>query len=210
MQKKLILFDVDGTLVNSYPYYEKIMQQTLPKFGKTATQAELSRAFTMTAKQEVAYFKIPNDQLDDWFLTYDDVAENVGISPQTYPQVDEMFETLLAEPEVKLGIVTSRTKQDAKENLHSFWWYHKMSLIVTSSDTQLPKPSGQPLLFALDRLGYQPQETIYIGDADTDQRSAIEASVDFGGALWGTGAKEHFDSQALLLETPADVIKLAK
>src|SRR5699024_1738187 len=110
-----------------------------------------------------------------WFLTYDDVAENVGISPQTYPQVDEMFETLLAEPEVKLGIVTSRTKQDAKENLHSFWWYHKMSLIVTSSDTQLPKPSGQPLLFALDRLGYQSQETIYIGDADTDQQSAIEA-----------------------------------
>ncbi|WP_333589551.1 HAD-IA family hydrolase [Ligilactobacillus acidipiscis] len=208
MKKKLILFDVDGTLVDSYPYYEKIMLAALPKFGVNPSQAQLSRAFTMTAKQEVEYFKIPVGRLDEWFAEYDAIAQKVELQPEAYPGVDRMFDHLLAAPDVKLGIVTSRTTADAQENLQSFWWFKKMSLIVTSSDTKHPKPSAEPLQFALNTLGYQAEDAFYIGDADTDESSAIKAKVAFGGALWGTGTRDNFKSETLLLDSPEDVIMI--
>lgn len=206
--KKLILFDVDGTLVDSYPYFARIMEQLLPQFGIEPTTPRIQRSFTMAAKQEVEYFKIPAERLDEWYEKYAAIAAKTELQPEAYPEIDEMFEHLVHQPDIKLGIVTSRTREDATENLQSFWWYQEMALIVTSSDTEHPKPSGEPIEFALKRLGYQANEAFYVGDADTDEQSALNAGVAFGGALWGTGTKENFESDPLLLDSPADLKKL--
>ncbi len=207
MKKKLILFDVDGTLVNSFPSYAKIMQIILPKFGREANEAQLYKAFTMTDEQEVKYFKIPEFRVDDWNTEHNAAAKRTALQPEDYPKVDEMFQHLLKQPEIKLGIVTSRTKEDAQENLQSFWWFQEMALVVTSSDTKKPKPAGEPIEFALNKLGYRRDEAFYIGDADTDEQAALNAGVSFGGALWGTGTKDHFKSDPLLLDSPADIIR---
>lgn len=206
--KKLILFDVDGTLVDSYPYFAKIMEQLLPQFGIEPTERRMKRAFTMTAKQEVKYFKVPADRTEEWYTTYAAIARKTELQPEAYPEIDAMFEHLLSQPGVKIGIVTSRSRDDANENLQSFWWYQKMAIVVTSSDTKQPKPAGELLEFACEKLGFSANETFYIGDADTDEQAALNADVDFGGALWGTGSKKNFKSEPLLLDSPEDVNRI--
>ena len=149
-------------------------------------------------------------------LTIDTVAKKMGISKggvqycfnSKEAMIDAMFEHLLSQPGVKIGIVTSRSRDDANENLKSFWWYQKMAIVVTSSDTKQPKPAGEPLEFACEKLGFSANETFYIGDADTDEQAALNAGVDFGGALWGTGSKKNFKSEPLLLDSPEDVNRI--
>ncbi|GBG95566.1 hypothetical protein LFYK43_20250 [Ligilactobacillus salitolerans] len=83
-----------------------------------------------------------------------------------------------------------------------------MTVVVTSDDTEFPKPAGQPLEYALAKCDCQPEETLYIGDADTDETAAFNAGVEFAGALWGSGETKNFKQPSLLLASPLDVKRL--
>ncbi|GBG95567.1 hypothetical protein LFYK43_20260 [Ligilactobacillus salitolerans] len=121
MKKKLLLFDVDGTLVDSYPNYAGLMREILPQFGIEPAPARLKRAFTMTVEQEIEYLQLPPARLREWFAAYDQAAARRKNEPEAYPQIDSMFEELITLPNLKLGIVTSRNREDVARKLASFW-----------------------------------------------------------------------------------------
>jgi pyrophosphatase PpaX len=64
--------------------------------------------------------------------------------------------------------------------------------VVTAGDTGAHKPSGEPVLLALERLGASPDRAIYIGDSPVDIAAGKAAGVATAGVLWGI-----FSEQAL-------------
>lgn len=86
----------------------------------------------------------------------------------------------------KVGVVTSSPRWYAEKVLQEF--SVKYDALVASGDTQLGKPSRQPVLKALELLGVPPHKAVYIGDDTVDVEAAFHANVFSVGAGWGRPA----------------------
>src|SRR4029079_98204 len=75
----------------------------------------------------------------------------------------------------------------------------RFEVLVAKEDTTLHKPEPEPLLLALDQLGADPADTVYVGDSPFDLRAAHAAGTTAAAAMWGG----IFDRAELLAERPA-------
>ena len=83
-----------------------------------------------------------------------------------------------------------------------------MSVAILADDTQKHKPDPEPLLICLERLGCQPEDTIYIGDAASDYLAAQNAHVAFGYAKWEVCPARASMRPIGSLKKPLDLLKL--
>ncbi len=83
-----------------------------------------------------------------------------------------------------------------------------MSVAILADDTQKHKPDPDPLLICLERLGCQPEDAIYIGDAASDYLATQNAHVAFGYAKWGSVSSQGIDAPHWVFEKPLDLLKL--
>ena len=81
---------------------------------------------------------------------------------------------------------------------------------VTASDTTKHKPNPEPILYALNKLGSLPEETIYIGDSIYDMHSSQSAGAKFALAKWGAKENPLFSSADIRLETPLEILQHLK
>lgn len=69
------------------------------------------------------------------------------------------------------------------------------------------KPDPTPLLICLERLGVEPSEAIYIGDARSDYEAARNAHMAFGHATWGSTSSEGIEEPDVVLDAPKDILQ---
>ena len=67
-----------------------------------------------------------------------------------------------------------------------------IDLIVGAEDVRIEKPNPEGLLWAVDKLGLDKKQVLYVGDSIVDAKTAQNAVVDFAGVLTGTTKKEDF------------------
>ena len=82
-----------------------------------------------------------------------------------------------------------------------------METAVLADDTDRHKPDPTPLLMCLERLGIEPAEAIYIGDARSDYEAARNAHMAFGYATWGSTSSEGIEEPDVVLDAPKDILQ---
>ena len=190
---QVIVFDVDGVLVDARASFHRSALQTVEHFtGKCATTVELHR------------WKLKPGYNDDWKLTTDWVNAR-GVSA-TYDQVKEKFiefywgngngspgnatrEKWIASRAVlrrlarrfELAIFTGRIHAEFQHTLERFRVKQYFREVVTSSDVPRTKPYPDGLLRIL--RGRDPQCAVYLGDNVDDAAAAHAAGVPFVGVL---------------------------
>ena len=176
--KKYILFDFDGTLVN--------------------TNDVIIASWQHTYKHYLGY-EVPIERITSCFgepllLTME--REFPGVDPQESAAVYRSFQVANADrlvtifPGIKelladlkqagyvLGVVTSRTRESALRYMDMFDITSYFSDLVTCDDTTVHKPNPEPLLLAMSRLGATAEASIMIGDSPFDIKCANNAGVD--------------------------------
>ncbi|MDY0276963.1 MAG: HAD-IA family hydrolase [Acholeplasma sp.] len=170
MSIKAILFDLDGTLINSpeiimqgfigainehHPSYQLTKKEITDVLGQT-----LIRAFDKFSNNENEYQrlvstfrKITNELSSKMLNTYEN-AKNVI----QYLRKKNYF----------VGLVTSKSREVVNDNLKSVKLENLFDVIITFEDVVNHKPHAEPLLKALEKTNYLPEETIYIGDHEND------------------------------------------
>jgi HAD superfamily phosphatase len=190
---QVIIFDVDGVLVDARNSFHRSARQTVEHFtGKRATVAELQR------------WKLRPGYNDDWKLTTDWV--NARGVPATYEQVKNKFiefywgngdgspgnaarERWIASRAVlrrlkrrfELAIFTGRIESEFSHTLKRFRVADYFSVVVTSSDVPRTKPYPDGLLRIL--RGREAGCALYLGDNVDDAAAAHAAAVPFWGVL---------------------------
>ncbi len=188
---KAVLFDVDGVLLDSFDANLKFYQDLFVKMGyKPPTVHEFKELIHYTLEKVIKEFTKASDQEVQRMLEIGKKSIE-ELYPyellKTPPYVEETIEKL--NKIYQLGIVTSRVKHHiyAVASLACLQKY--MQVTVGFEDTKKHKPDPQPLLFASKKLGLQPQEVLYVGDALSDILAGKAAGmkvIHFG--------KEHFDN----------------
>ena len=190
MQSKLelILFDVDGTLIDSFDAYQKIIQTVLPSYGIRVSLPMLRQSFAM-----------PVDQ------AYGELAGTPQFSEPLFPGILRVLQQCY-EAGIPLGIVTSRSRADLKSVDPAV--LRMMTVVVTADETHMHKPDPAPLNLAIAKADSVHRKTVYIGDDRVDEQAARAAGIQFKAAVWGAKDPREFDRATIILRHPAELVAL--
>jgi len=191
MKYKYILFDLDGTLLNTNKLIIESFQYTLKKhLDIDLNDSEILKFFGEPLMITLKRFS--QQKAEEMFKTYIEYNESI------HDDRVEIFgdvENVLAEVS-KMGchsmVVTSKRKILAKRGLELFDLLKYFDDVVALEDTEKHKPEPEPILEALARLGAKKEEALMVGDSEFDIKCAYNAGVDSVLVSWSEAA-DHQD-----------------
>ncbi|HSB08448.1 MAG TPA: HAD-IA family hydrolase [Blastocatellia bacterium] len=109
-----------------------------------------------------------------------------------------------------IAVVTSKGRELATRGLRLCGLDSLVDSAVFLEDTNTHKPNPEPILAALDRLGTQPAEAVYVGDSRHDMRAARAAGVQTIAALWGPAPRAELEDERpdFLAESITDLLSI--
>ncbi|MBF9234208.1 HAD-IA family hydrolase [Microvirga alba] len=186
---KLVLFDVDGTLVDSQNIIVAAQQVAFAAHGLEAPSRERSlsivglsliEAFTMLAG--------PHAPVESLTQSYKDAFATLRLDPAhaepLFPGALDCLDWLSKREDVILGIATGKTRRGVAHLLERHEWHGVFSTIQTADDAP-SKPHPAMIQQAMAEVGVEPHETLMIGDSSFDMAMARAAGVLPVGVSWG-------------------------
>jgi phosphoglycolate phosphatase len=194
---RLIIFDVDGTLVDTQHHITAAMGESFLAAGLPAPKVEEVRR-TVGLHLEEAFLRLappelPRGTLEEMMGRFKKSAMAQRRQPgYREPLYDEVRETiaLLDLPHVCLGIATGRVRRgiDFSLQLHGL---ERHFVTIQTVDNNPGKPHPGMVLRAMAEAGAGPEETVVIGDTSYDMIMAKEAGAAAVGVTWGYHAGDE-------------------
>lgn len=204
---KAILFDVDGTLLDTQEMVYQSFKFTLEKHNfKPPTRDQVNKIMGTSLPRcyEILAPTGDNDKLRATHKQFQ--LENSNLA-KLFPETLKVLNTL-KKKKILLGAVTNRSNAVYKSLEHTkilpFF-----DVIITAEDVQNPKPHSEPLHKAINKLKLKKEEVLYIGDTEIDIQTGKNAKVKTGGltnSFIGEKMKD-FDPDYLLKDL-SDLLKV--
>lgn len=204
---KYVIFDVDGTILDTEKAILKSLQKVLKEEGKDYQLEDLRFALGIPGIETLKKLNVTDLERVHpmWSETVLEFSHEVSV----FQDLENVIKTLSESP-VRTGIVTSKTRQELIDEFEPFGLSSFFEYTICASDTEKHKPHPEPLLACLDGLNANQDETIYIGDSIYDMQCAKNAGVKFALALWGSKTTEGFESAEFVLKEPKAILDLIK
>lgn len=172
-----ILFDFDGTLLDSFPAHYRAYEVMLAHFDMALSPDYFKQIYSPNWFAMYEALNIPRErwaEADEVWL-----AEASTHQPQLFAEARPLLEEL--RKAYLLGLVTAGNKERVLRDLARVGIAEFFQVVVTGDDVTTPKPDPDGLLIALEHLGIQPADALYVGDAREDCWMAQAAAVPFIG-----------------------------
>ena len=198
MRFPIVLFDLDGTLIDSGPIILASMQHSVRTvLGREIPPEELG--LTIGGQGIVAQMQaIDADRADDLVEAYKEHNDGLHETLEAFDDLLEILPRLTAEGR-RLGIVTAKRHRTVALALERFpALKDQFEVVVAHEDTDRHKPDPDPVLLAIERLDGKPAQAVYVGDSPFDIGAAKAAGVYAVAVGWGG---IHPDAR-LLAEAP--------
>ena len=188
MKYQHIVFDIDGTLINTEHAILHSLQDTLEEcIHEKVPIKQLLFVMGITGEDALRQLKINNIPLS--LKLWEENIKKYSNTITVYDGIQELLNSL-SECDCKIGIVTSKTKAEFKDDFDRFGLNHYFKTIICTDDTTEHKPSPEPLLKYIEISGACNEQILYIGDSKYDSLCAKNAEVDFALAMWGSHTRE--------------------
>jgi pyrophosphatase PpaX len=200
MRFPVVLFDLDGTIVDS----GAMILASFRHASRTVLDRDLSDAELMAAvgtPLRAQMQLIDAERADELVAVY---REHNTPLHEDLEACDGMVEVLrrLREQGRRLGIVTAKHGATVELAFAVLALRQYFDTVVTADDAERHKPAPDPLLVALERLQAGPEEAAYVGDSPFDIAAAKAAGVFAVAVTWGGIHSE----EALRMEKPDAVV----
>lgn len=211
-----VLFDLDGTLLDSAPDMLATVNRMrgdrglppMPLAGLRPRVSRGARAMAAAAFPDIAPERIP-DLVPEFLDVY---RQELGRHSAPFDGVEAMLAALEAAGR-RWGIVTNKPEYLAREILPQLGWASRCAVLVGGDTLAERKPHPLPLLHAADKIGLAAAECVYVGDDERDIVAARAAGMASVVALWGYRLRED-DPVAwrgdVMVESPADLVVPAR
>ena len=185
---KAVLFDIDGTLVDSVTAYVEMARLAARPHGFDVTEAQVRHALATGAH----FWKqvVPADRDDAKALMRAMSEHAIRVWPQVLREHARLFDGLadtietLHRQGIRLGIV-SGAPPEVLELLRAAGLLDRFGAIVLGGDVSRRKPDPEGILKCLDLLGVAAADAVYVGDAAVDIQASRAAGVGAIGVLTG-------------------------
>ncbi len=191
MRYATVLFDLDGTLVDSGPMIlASFRHATRTVLAREIPDETLISAVGGSSIQEQMAAFAP-DRVDELLRVYR--AHNAPLHDdlQAFPGVEDLLATLHAEGR-RLALVTAKRRLTVELAFRVLDLGRFFHAVVTADDTERHKPDPEPVLAALRRLSAEPSTAAFVGDSPFDVAAGKAAGVSTVGVSWGgIHAEDH-------------------
>lgn len=181
---KAVLFDLDGTLIDSAPDIHAALNQTLESYGEPPFTLEavtrmigagvpklIERAYAALDKE---LDPATRDRIVDRFIK---IYEPRSTELTTlYAGASEVTRALRQEGRA-LGVVTNKPGHATEEILRHFGLFDLMDVVVGGDAGPPKKPEPGLLLLACEKLGLDPADVLFVGDSENDVKAAKAANI---------------------------------
>lgn len=197
----LILFDVDGTIVDSQNIIFEGFTRTFAKLGHPAPRREDVLQIIGRSLPEATATLLGIDESDPlvteavvgYKAAFQDLRRIAESYEALYPQARETIDALRARPDVILGIATGKSKRGVRAIIDAHGFDGIFTTIQTADDHP-SKPHPSMIVTAMAETGIAPDRTLMIGDSSYDMLMARSAGVTALGVSWGYQAVDQLTS----------------
>lgn len=208
---KAVLFDLDGTLIDSeYFYYSNWAPILADSFGLHITFDDWIREYAgHTLLRNVNYLlekhNITTSEEYMWTATRANYAKSDMRMIRLMPYAKEIL-SLLKEQHVRIGLVTSSYQTTVNTVLGEHGLLDYFEFFVTREIVQNPKPNAEPYLLAIEKMGLPKEEIIAIEDTITGTTAALAAGLHCIAVSKHETERQRLDGKANILLSSMDEI----
>jgi len=183
MKYKYILFDLDGTLLNTNKLIIESFKYTLKKhLDINIDDSDILKYFGEPLMVTLERFsKEKAKEMFDTYIKYNESIHDDMV--EVFGDVESLLEEIL-KMGCKTAVVTSKRKALAERGLRLFDLLKYFDDIIALEDTEKHKPDPEPILEAISRLNANKNEALMVGDSEFDIKCAKNAGVDSVFVSW--------------------------
>jgi len=194
-----LLFDLDGTLINTNELIIASFQDTLDHYYPTKYGRDDIIHF-IGEPLETSFQRVDPERIEEMVTHYrtHNVAHHDELVTE-YPHVKETLQAL-ADAGYRLGIVTTKRWDTVVMGLELTGLKPFFEVVVTIDDIKNPKPHPEPVQLALKQLNSLPENAIMVGDSPSDIESGRRAGTKTVGVAWS------IKGEAMIREAQPDFV----
>ncbi|MGN1356095.1 MAG: HAD family hydrolase [Succinivibrionaceae bacterium] len=186
---KSLLFDLDGTLIDTWEDLKAAADFVLKNHGYSATDSVAARLkatdgmvalLSISMGSDISLFS--TEQLKKEFLDY--YLQHIRIKSRLFPGMEEVL-AKCRQLNIPWGIVTNKPAFLTRPLINAFADLSDCAVTVCGDQVKEKKPHGESLFTALKILHIKPQDTVYVGDHIRDIQCGNNAGTATAAAGWG-------------------------
>jgi pyrophosphatase PpaX len=197
LMKTTILFDLDGTLVDTIELIMQSMEFAFSDFeGPRPTRDQWLLGLGITLRTQLAQWSRTSTE-HDWLIARYRIYQGEHQDRMTvaYPGVADVLTELSARGH-PMAIVTSKYHALASKVLRHVKFDAHFGAVVGGDSIANPKPHPEPVLKALADLKHARGRAVFVGDSPHDVRAGNSAGIETAAALWGPFTRDHLTEAA--------------
>jgi len=205
---ELVIFDLDGTLLDTAPDLYKALKDTLKEYGvEPPTFEEFKKHVGGGAYGFLEPF-LPEDRLEEALLKLRRhyLEKYLCVETEPFEGIEETLKTL-RDGGVKLAVATNKITEGALRVLERTNLLNYFELVVGRDLPPAHKPAPEHLLFISERLGVLPDRAVMVGDRSDDVIAALRGGFTSAYALWGYAEERLPARPHLFLRKPTELLE---
>ena len=215
MKKTTVIFDLDGTLLNTLQDLADAVNYALRKEGMPERTIDEVRQFVGNGVRLLMIRAVPggesNPLFEETFAQFKEYyGEHCNDNTKPYDGMIELLETLKSKG-YSVAIVSNKIDFAVKE-LSALYFKGIVPVAIGEKEGVRRKPAPDTVREALKELGRTAEESVYVGDSDVDIETAKNAGMPCVSVLWGFRDREFLEEHGAkrYARTAEDVLKLVE
>jgi len=205
MSYKAVIFDLDGTLIDSLRDIAESMNRSLASMGHPTHKIDSYRYFVGDGIRQLANRALPethrnDDQIDRFLAGYqNDYFENWNIHTRPYKGITGMLSRLM-DADIPMSILSNKPDGMTRECTEHFFPKTEFKVIAGQKSNVPRKPDPTAALQIAEEMDVDPVDCAFVGDTATDMKTAVAAGMFPTAVTWGFREEDElFENGARLI-----------
>ena len=208
------MFDLDGTLLDTLQDLADSMNRTLDAMGHSSHDVDDYRYFVGDGVAALARRVLPENHRDDETVNHavegmrKEYSKRWAEKTKPYDGVAEMLDGL-AKLEIPMAVLSNKPDDFTKLMVAELLGHWQFQYVFGVCDAIPAKPDPGGALGIAAKMDIEPRHILYLGDTNTDMKTANAAGMYAVGALWGFRTAEELNENGAkeIIEHPTDLLK---
>jgi len=212
MKVRSVIFDMDGTLLNTLEMIKICNNEVLKRHGFPGRELDEYRTFVGYGMKNLLTKALP-DGTDDEIIeqmvpeVIDLYLKKGAEMIPAYEGINEMLDTLVKKG-VKISILTNKEHSYASLNAKTALGNYHFEAVIGERKGMPIKPDPSGVFEIVEITGVPLSETVFVGDMTADVLTGKNAGVFTVGCLWGFGFKKDLENADMLISHPLEILKI--